>query len=99
MTREKKVGLAVLGAFAVAGLAYCAYSHKEEIYSKIQELKNEIANKKEELGEIGRDKISHIAHALIAIVEKYAGSNTEATLKERDAEIQKLKSELAALSK
>ena len=99
MTNKEKLGLVVIGAVAAAGLAYCAYSHKEEIYVKIEDLKNEIAKKKTALGEVGREKISHIAHSLIAVIEKYADSNNELTLKARDVEIEMLKKELFELSK
>lgn len=99
MTNKEKLGLVVVGAITAAGLAYCAYSHKEEIYGKIEDLKNEITKKKTELGEVGREKISHIAHSLIAVIEKYADSNNEFNLKARGVEIEMLKKELAELSK
>jgi polyhydroxyalkanoate synthesis regulator phasin len=95
MQTKHKLGLALLGAAATAGVAYFAYIHKDEITKKIDDLKEEILKKKNAIGTAGANKIADIVDSLIGILEKHAsGKHTAEELKERDAEIEKLRAEL-----
>lgn len=97
MKREHKLGLVLATVVATAGLAYCAYSHKEEIYEKIEDLKNEISKKKIALGDKGRDKLNGIIHKVIQLLESQTGTTSEMELRKKDIEIEMLKKELEAL--
>lgn len=97
MTKEHKLGLVLVTVVATAGLAYCAYTHKEEIYNKIEDLKNEIAKKKSELGDKGRDKLNGIIQKVIHLLENQTGTSSEMDLRKKDIEIEMLKKELEAL--
>lgn len=98
MELKHKVGLALVGAVATAGMAYCAYLHRDDIASKIDDLKNDIINKKNELGEAGHKKIGIIVDSMINALEKYASSerSAEDAVRHND-EIQKLREEIASL--
>ena len=100
MEAKHKIGLALIGAVATAGIAYCAYLHKDDITAKIDALKDEIIKKKNELGEAGSKRIADIIDKLVVLLEKHAsGKHTAEELVARDNEITKLKEELEDLKK
>lgn len=98
METKHKIGLTILAGVATAGLAYCAYLHRDDITKKIEEVKEEIKKKKESLGEMGSKKMADIIDSLIVILERHAsGKHTAEELIERDKQIEKLREEIRSL--
>lgn len=98
MQTKHKIGLGLFGIAAAAGLAYCAFLHKDDILSKIDELKKQLEAKKAQLGEAGAEKIAHIAESLITFLEKYNSCSKEMTAEEIRAQIKDLETKLANLN-
>lgn len=94
LSKNQKIVLGLVGTAVAAGAVYYGYLHREEILSKVTELKEDIKKKKEELGEAGVEKIHKAVDSLIQVLDKYSSGELTAS---KDAEIERLRSEIAAL--